>query len=150
MKLAAKIAIGLLLGCGIPITLMATTELLDSTNPPQDREEAKAALVIFGLAPVSLGGLLLWNARRHNQQQQTNRLQSRFFDLLKKNRGQITSLQFAMATGLNGKLAKAYLDEQAKEFDAVYNVTADGTIVYYFEYFELEHRDGSFEFRGLD
>jgi hypothetical protein len=133
MKLATKLAIGLLLGFGLPITLLAMAELLDPTNPPQDREEAKAALVIFGLAPVSLGSLLLWNIRQHSQQQQTERLQSRFFDLLQTNRGQITPLQFAIATGLNGKLAKAYLDERAREFDAVYNVTADGTIVYYFE-----------------
>lgn len=142
MKLVTKIAIGLLLGCGIPLTAMATAELLDPTNPPQDREEAKAALVIFGLAPVSLGGLLLWKGKRHSQQQQTNRLQSRFFDLLQINHGYITPLQFAMATGLNGKIAKAYLDERAREFDAVYNVTVDGTIVYYFE---VENHKGSFE-----
>ncbi|WNZ25685.1 hypothetical protein HJG54_24500 [Leptolyngbya sp. NK1-12] len=142
MKLGTKVAIGLLLGWGILITLLATAKLLDPDNPPQEREEAKVALVMFGLAPASLGGWIWYGARRQAQQQQTQQLQSRFFTLLQNNNGHITALQLAMVTGLDGNLVKAYLDEQAKAFDAIYDVTADGTVVYYFE---LAKRQGGLE-----
>lgn len=133
MKLFTKVAIGLLLGFGMPITLLAVVKLRDPNTLPQDREEAKAALVIFGLAPSTMGLSALYSAKRHSQKQQIDHLQTSFFRLLRQNDGRITSLQFAMATKLDGRAAKAYLDERALEFDADYDISPDGNIAYWFE-----------------
>lgn len=37
-----------------------------------------------------------------------------------------------METELDGDAAKAYLDTRAKEFNAAYNVTEEGSFSYYF------------------
>lgn len=133
MKRLTKIAIGVLLGLGLPISLLATERLLNRNTIPQDRLEAETALLLFGLPPTLAGGWLVYQGRRKGRKEQGDRLQATFFQLLQATGGQVTVLQFAMATGLPGKVAKGYLDERAKEFDATFNVTDGGTVSYCFD-----------------
>jgi len=120
------------LGVGLPITLMATVEILSSTEPAQDRQDAMAALILFGLPPSATGGWLIWNAYRQQQQQDRDRLRSAFFHLLRQGNGHLTVLQFAMETGLDGEAARTYLDQRAREFSATFEVTEDGKLFYDF------------------
>lgn len=118
---------------GLLISLVALNKLQHPATPAQDREELKASLVFVGLPLVGLGGWLIQAERRQARQQQQMSLQDSFFQLLKKNRGYINVIQFSLASGLDGKSAKAYLDEQALEFNADYDVSEAGNITYYFE-----------------
>ena len=133
MKRITKVFVGLLLGFGVPVTLLATIELLNPKLDPVDREGTVAALIIFGLPPTALGGWLIWGATRKTQQEKHVRLRSAFFQLLKENNGHITPIQLAMVTGVEGDVAKVYLDDRAKEFNALYNVSETGNLSYYFE-----------------
>ena len=132
MRLVTKIAAGILLGIGIPITTMATVELLHPPTSSTDREGTVAALILFGLPPTALGSWLIWNGLRHHQRQNRDRLQAAFFRLLKQTNGRITPLGFAMETGLSGEDARVYLDERAREFGVSFDVDEAGNIFYQF------------------
>lgn len=56
----------------------------------------------------------------------------RFFQLLQENQGRITLMQFAIATRLSGEEATEYLDKQAIEFNANFDVDEQGNIFYVF------------------
>jgi uncharacterized membrane protein len=132
MRLITKIIAGTLLVIGIPVTFLAGLEVVDLKAPPQDREESLAALVILGLVPTVLGGGLIWNGVRHDRQQERDRLRKLFYELLKEHNGEITTIQFAMVSGLTGADSKAFLDERAQEFNAGYDVLEEGSISYRF------------------
>ena len=118
---------------GLLISLVAVSKLQHPQTPAQDREELKASLVFVGLPLVSLGGWLIWTGRQQAERQQADLLRDGFFKVLRKNQGYVSVIQFAMATGLEGRLAKAYLDDRALEFNADYDVSEAGNITYYFE-----------------
>ncbi|GAC1470556.1 MAG: hypothetical protein NVSMB70_15590 [Chamaesiphon sp.] len=52
--------------------------------------------------------------------------------MLKENHGHITVLRLTMEAKITASLAKQYLDELAKEFDATFDVSDEGVISYYF------------------
>jgi hypothetical protein len=132
MKRSTKIWAAILLGIGVPISLIGAIEVLRPQATPEDREGGLAALVLFGLPPTALGTWLIWSSRRQGQKAESDRLRSTFFRTLQANNGHITVLLFSMETGLEGADAKAYLDERAKEFNAAYDVTEEGSYSYYF------------------
>jgi ribosomal protein L7/L12 len=132
MKLSSKIFAGILLGFGLPISMMGTIQALDAKAAPSDREGAVAALVLFGLPPTALGSWLIWSGMRTTRTQERDRLRQAFFRLLEENSGTLTVIRFSMETGLEGQEAKAYLDERAREFNALYNITEEGNFSYQF------------------
>lgn len=133
MRLVTKIAAGVLLGIGLPISVMAIWQIASPNVSAEDKSGSEAALVLFGLPPAVLGSWLIWNGRRHSRRELSDRLQATFFRLLQENSGQVTVLQFAMETGLSGEVARAFLDERAKEFNAGFNVSEEGKLSYYFD-----------------
>lgn len=130
MKLITKLTAGVLLGIGLPIALLAVTDIANPTA--KNKEGAVAALCLFALPSSALGGWLVLGARRKDQQEMSDRLQTAFFKLLKQGDGRITPLSFAMETGLTGAMAKAYLDERASEFGANFDVDDEGNMFYRF------------------
>jgi ribosomal protein L7/L12 len=133
MKLITKIAAGALLGFGIPISFLALAAMLDAKNTSQNKWESGLALVTLGLPPTVLGGWLALGSQRAGQREDRDRLQSMFFRLLKESNGHLTVIRFAMESGLDGEAAKSYLDDRAKEFNAIFNVTEAGGVSYYFD-----------------
>lgn len=130
MKLITKLTAGVLLGIGLPIALLAVTDIANPTA--KNKEGAVAAFCLFGLPTTALGGWLVLGARRKDQQEMSDRLQASFFNLLKQGNGRITPLGFAVATGLTGEVAKTYLDERAREFSANFDVDDEGNMFYCF------------------
>ncbi|MCC5898280.1 MAG: hypothetical protein EA395_08950 [Phormidium sp. GEM2.Bin31] len=63
---------------------------------------------------------------------EAERLQKVFYEVVQSNQGSITVMQFAIASGLSGEAAKTYLDQQAKQFEATFHVSDNGTIYYQF------------------
>ncbi|KPQ39591.1 MAG: hypothetical protein ACLFQ7_09410 [Phormidium sp.] len=67
-----------------------------------------------------------------NAPTEAERLQQVFYQMVQAHRGSMTVMQFAIASGLSGEAAKTYLDEQAKDFEATFHVSDNGTIYYQF------------------
>ncbi|MFO8040278.1 MAG: hypothetical protein R6U67_12610 [Sodalinema sp.] len=63
---------------------------------------------------------------------EAERLQKVFYEVVQTNQGSVTVMQFAIASGLSGDAAKTYLDEQAEQFEATFQVSDTGTIYYQF------------------
>lgn len=85
-------------------------------------------LVFFGLAPASLGGLMLYTSFKAEHYA----IRDRFFQLLQANQGRLSLLDFAAATRLEPAIARRHLDLWAREFSANFEVSADGDIDYIF------------------
>ncbi|NJR49125.1 MAG: hypothetical protein HC780_05705 [Leptolyngbyaceae cyanobacterium CSU_1_3] len=110
------VTIGLLLGIGLghpPGWAMALLWLL---------------LVFFGLAPASVGGLLLYAGSKASH----HALRDRFFQLLQLNQGKVSLIDFATATRLEPAIARRHLDDWAKECSATFEVTDGGDVYYVF------------------
>lgn len=130
-----KTAIVLLLLIGLPVTLLATLELVDPNNPASEKDEAAAALVILGFPPSLLGGALMLNVRRQHQQklkQAEHEQEKLFLELLQESGGKLTTVQFATRANLSLEDAKEYLDEKALQLNGYFDTTDAGAIVYRF------------------
>ncbi|MBW4522541.1 MAG: hypothetical protein KME16_23065 [Scytolyngbya sp. HA4215-MV1] len=139
MKLIRRIATGLLLLFGLPISIYGSIALMDRNLAPKDREGTLAAIIIFGLPATALGSWLAWGLYAQSQQEKAaqaqerrEQLQATFYQLLQENDGEISLLRLAAATGISGEEAKVFLDERAKEFSADFGVSDRGDIFYRF------------------
>jgi hypothetical protein len=122
---------------GLSISLLAAVYAIGSGDDfeLEDSATAGVALVIFGLAPTALGGWLAWNLRHSNQRSfQSLSLQQEqmFLQLLQKQAGDLTIIQFAAAAQLPIEQAKAFLDQKAQLLNASFEVKETGAIVYRF------------------
>jgi predicted transcriptional regulator len=99
----------------------------------QYKQEAVALFLLMGMPSLLSASGIFWQDHRNFRQQEQNRLRATFFNLLQENNGHITTLRFAMAAGLEGRVAKAYLDDWAKEFNAAYNISEEGNVIYHFD-----------------
>ncbi len=87
---------------------------------------------------AGLGSLGKWLMKKNQVEidQDTSyaleQLQATFYRLVKINNGYLTVMRLAAETGLPAKTAQLFLDAQAKEFNASYEVNEKGDIVYRF------------------
>ncbi len=129
MKLLAKASAGVLLSIGIGFLLLmfiGGTTIRDE----KDRTNLLVGGLVLGLPPTLIGGWLAQSL--YKQQKERDHLQATFFKLIRQGDGRLTTLDFSMETGLDGKSAKAYLDERAIEFDAAFDVDENGNQFYRF------------------
>jgi hypothetical protein len=140
MKLLTKTFAVLSLGIGALLTVPTTAEVVGLKAPMSSRSDSAMALLAFGLAPMTLGGALLWHGQRRDQAFKAAHLDDIFYTLLLQNGGTVTPLGFSMQSELSGAEAKAFLDERAQQFNANYEVTPQGDVVYVFD---VSHLPGS-------
>jgi hypothetical protein len=133
MKSMTKTLALVSLAFGLLMTIPTTAEVIGIKAPPSQRSDSAVALLCFGIAPMALGGWLLWDGKRRQQRFQSGHLDDLFYMLLRQNAGTITTLGLAMQSELSGAAAKAFLDDRAREFNANYEVTAQGDVVYVFD-----------------
>jgi hypothetical protein len=163
MKTAEKLASFWLLTLGFMFFSMSVTTILEKKSiektafPPVNDNNItidfpnpnNAALassntdvagIVFGIPSTILGGWLALSLHRRNKhekkalQQQTNeRLQSIFYRMVQENHGRITLLGFAMQSQLPPANAKDYLDDRAKEFNANFKISEEGSVSYHFD-----------------
>lgn len=77
----------------------------------------------------------LWRAiyRYHQRQRRRqDRLNAQFYQLLQRQQGRISALDFAMFARIDGLEAQDYLNEQAEAFSAYGEATMQGEVVYVF------------------
>jgi hypothetical protein len=121
------------LAFGLLMTVPTTAEVVGIKAPPSKRSDSAVALLCLGIVPMAIGGWLLWDGKRRQQQFQSGHLDDLFYMLLRQNAGTITPLGLAMQSELSGTAAKAFLDDRAREFNANYEVTESGDILYVFD-----------------
>lgn len=86
------------------------------------------SLIVFGLAPASLGAWLLHASAKFRRQA----MRERFFQVLQTRQGRVSVLEFAAAARLEPAIARQHLDTWAKEFSATFDVSEEGNIYYIF------------------
>ncbi|AFY47358.1 hypothetical protein Nos7524_1482 [Nostoc sp. PCC 7524] len=161
MKTAEKLAAGWLLTLGFTFLTASVSAVVERNTMFQpistgENEELvqeyinkeRASLLnatatqglIFGLPTMILGSWLAWglyvqskNDKKALQQQLSDRLQSTFYQMIIENQGRITVLGFAMQSQLPATVARQYLDNKAKEFNANFKVSEEGSVSYHFD-----------------
>ncbi len=134
MKFLIKSLFGsVLLTFGSLFLLAALLIPFDKTETPEDRNNMVIGSLIFGLPMTAGGSFFLWSAAENRRQRKRDRLQSSFYKILKENKGYITVMRLAMATKVSGDEAQQFLTEKAKEFNADFKVTENGSIIYKFD-----------------
>jgi hypothetical protein len=130
-----RFAAGLCLLFGVPIFLLAATQILNPATAPEDRDGAIAALILFGIPPTALGGWLLRNAHQQQQRKQQSlehNLEQLFLQMLQETGGRITPLRFASAAAIPLSEAQQFLDAKARQLNASFDTTDEGGIIYRF------------------
>ncbi|MBD2201986.1 hypothetical protein H6G33_08260 [Calothrix sp. FACHB-1219] len=161
MKTAEKLAAGWLLTLGFMFLTLSVSAGIEKHNllkpiPGANEERGareffnKDALylldntarqgLIFGVPTLILGGWLslglYYQSKQEKKainQQMSDRLQGIFYQMLQENKGRMTLVGFAVKSELPAIAAREYLDEKAKEFNANFQVSEDGTVSYHFE-----------------
>jgi large subunit ribosomal protein L7/L12 len=129
MKRLKQVIPGLLLALGIPLSLLAVTQLLNS----QSKDKTGAlALMVIALPATAAGGWLAWGVYKGGGKDNSDRLKSTFFRLLMEDNGRITVMQFAKETQISKDEARQYLDQKAQEFNASAKTDDRGGVCYYF------------------
>ncbi|TVP62653.1 MAG: hypothetical protein EA343_10580 [Nodularia sp. (in: Bacteria)] len=138
MKLIKKVCGGLMLSLGL-LFLIASfgtlSELNAENNSPEQKEEAKNTVftgIVLGVPFTAGGGYMFWGLRRRHEKELSDRLDSTFYQILQANHGKINVLQLAMAAKLPGKQAKEYLNQKSQEFNASFEPSEQGDIIYLF------------------
>ena len=135
MKLLKKIFVGLLLLWGLPLSIYCVVELLNPEVSSEDKEGAGAALVLFGLPPIAVSGLLIHSLRQQHQASEAKsdrEIELLFLTEIQGNNGIVNPLIFATKTDLSLDETKAYLDEKAVQLNGLYEATETGGIIYRF------------------
>lgn len=88
--------------------------------------------LVLGIPLTAASGYLLWSWRHRTQQELSDRLDAVFYYLLKANQGSITVIQLAMAANIPGTQAKEYLEQKSQEFNATFEHSDQGNIIYLF------------------
>ena len=141
MKPIKTVAAGLLLALGFFFLMLGLSGLVES-DPEQQAEGRDLAIGSFGIGipVVGMGGWLAWGLYREGKKkklaldkEERDRLQGIFFQMIRERNGQITALHFAMETQLSAHQAKQYLEEQAQEFNADFEVNDRGDVIYRFK-----------------
>ncbi len=88
--------------------------------------------MIFGLPLTAWGSWIAHGIQRDRRDQEQVKLQTAFFKILEETDGQITPLALSMTTGLSGEKTREFLDQKAKEFQANFEVDAQGDLFYRF------------------
>lgn len=134
---AEETSAALLLGYGVVILLLFAHIMATGSAPLLHVLLA----ILLGLPPIVVGGWWLREAVQKDQPlvlpeypvAQQDALLSTFYRLLRQGDGRITVLLFAMESQLNQAIAKEYLDQKAKEFNAEFEISDGGSIVYRFD-----------------
>ena len=138
MKPFKKIAASCLLSLGCICLLGTVFNVVEQDQTKEHRDKAFAGLVL-GLPLTIAGGWLMRSLAQQHRQQKENYLRSKFFNLIERGNGSITALNFAMEATISGKEAQKYLEAYSQEFNAEFEVTEEGNLIYKFAFLKTEN-----------
>ncbi len=93
-----------------------------------------------GIGGILIGGGYAWlqYTKKHRENQEISArmsdLDRLFHETLMKKKGQITLFEWATTAQLPREQAKEYLDKKAVEWEALFETSENGTVVYQFPY----------------
>ena len=117
------------------IFLTVTVSSITMKNPTEKDRSAALGGIILGVPAAAGGAWIVWGLKKKDKKLQKTRdsqIESTFLELLQANQGDISTLNFAIATKLSLEESKQYLDQKAKQLNAEFNVSEDGAISYQF------------------
>ncbi|MEM9218966.1 MAG: hypothetical protein AAGD25_32115 [Cyanobacteria bacterium P01_F01_bin.150] len=120
---------------GLPILLLGTFDLVNPEASTNDKEEAGAAIALFGLPSTAVGVWLLFSLRQQNQQDSKElqlEQEQLFLKLVQQHEGNLTVTTFALAAQISIEDAEQYLDTKARQLEANFEASDDGGIIYRF------------------
>lgn len=129
-----KLFAGILFSIGF-IFLTVTVSSIITKNPTEKDRSAALGGVILGVPAVAGGAWIVWGLRKKNEKLQKThdrQIETTFLELVKANQGNISTIDFAIATKLSLDESKQYLDQKARQLNANFNVSEDGGISYQF------------------
>ena len=138
MKPLKKIAASCLLSLGFICLLGTVFNVIEQDRTQEHRDKAVAGLVL-GLPLTISGSWLIWSLSQQRQQEKENYLRSKFFHLIEQGNGSINTLNFAMEATISGEEAQQHLEAYSKEFNADFEVTEDGNLIYKFAFLKPEN-----------
>ena len=92
----------------------------------------QANWLVLSLILVGLWGWRIWRQRLAQQKSHQQCLQDTFYRLIQLHQGRLTVFEFAMQTNLSGAEARDYLNARAKEFEANFETSDRGDVLYVF------------------
>ncbi|BBC22547.1 hypothetical protein [Pseudanabaena sp. ABRG5-3] len=129
-----KLFAGILFSIGF-IFLTVTVASISTKNPTEKDRSAALGGIILGVPAIASGAWIVWGLRKKQEQLEKERysqIETTFLELLQANNGNITAINFAIATKLSLEESKQYLDQKAIQLNANFNVSEDGGISYQF------------------
>lgn len=120
---------------GLPISIYAAFETQNQNIIQEDRDDAMAALIIFGLPLTGAGGWMLWslNSRVRKEKFDSDWVHQSFYQVIDETKGEVSILRFAQASQLSGKDAQKYLETKVKEFNGDVWRSPEGETIYRFK-----------------
>ena len=138
MKSIKKVCAGFMVSVGVLFLMVSVGTLFElnaeniTLEQKQEAQDAFLGGIVLGVPLTAGGGYMFWGLRRRYQKELSDRLDSVFYEILQANYGKITVLQLAMAAKLSGKQAKEYLNQKSQEFNASFEPSEQGDIIYLF------------------
>lgn len=133
MKLIKLLSGSFLLAFGSLFLCAAILIPFDPDDTSESKTNAILGCLLLGLPSTTGGGLLVWSLVETRRKEKRDLIQSTFYRLLEETNGNITILRLAMAAEISGVEAEKFLTEKAKEFNANFEVTEEGGIIYQFD-----------------
>lgn len=139
MAFLKKIAIAGLLSWATVCLILVLSVPFDRTTPAKDKANQVLGGIALGLPPGLIGiwlirGMQADHRRKLAQarQQTEAHLRDLLFQEIKANHGEVTLLRLVMAANLPTEVVRDFLDRSAVEFNAVFETSSEGTIIYRF------------------
>jgi hypothetical protein len=139
MNLIKKIVAWGCLSWSALFAIAMVSVVFDAEESAQDKRNVFLGCMFLAAPPAIVGVKLLTNLRSSNQKRlqeqaaaQDERLRRIVYELAAEHQGQVTSFRFAQVSQLPAAEAKAYLDKCAQDFNAAYDFTETGEIIYRF------------------
>lgn len=130
MNLIKKVVAGCCLSLGFAFLLVTVSGIVEAEN--SDRRSAIWGGLLFGVPTAVAGGWLIYDLSKKHNQQKTAYIRSKFYNLIKEQKGVVGVLDLAMAAQISGEQARFYLEQFSQEFTADFEITAENKVIYRF------------------
>lgn len=139
MKLLKKMAIAGLFGFASLFFLVSVSTMFDRTTPAAEKNSQFWGGLALGLPSAGLGlwlvrGLQAEERRKKEQALESTeaRLRQALFEQIQAGEGEVTLLKLTMASNLPTEVVREFLDRAAIEFNASFDPSPEGSILYRF------------------
>jgi hypothetical protein len=96
-------------------------------------DDGGKVMFVCGALLFAAGVFGVFNLRKKKINAENDKMNHILYDLIKKNNGKITLLEFAVATNLEAADARKFLESKAAQFGTVVDVDSEGIINYIFK-----------------